>query len=311
MNDRRLTIAGQSIRVRDEGEGEPILFVHGLGANLEMWGPVAELWPERRRISLDLPGTGRSSTPLLPIPIPMLARIVDGVLDRLGVELTDVIGYSFGGAVAQELARRSPERIRRLALAGTICGWGGLPGSTAAILTLLLPIRYDSPWVYERTYAWAAGGRRPSPERLRAQAAKRQELPPSLAGYTWQWAAACGWSSLPWLDEIAVPTLVLAGTDDPLVPTGNAVILASRIPGAKLFLAEGEGHLFLTDPESEALGPLREFFAAPSLEHAPIWRRLTKPSAADRERAIAEHFPRRSAALARAVWTGVHRFAAS
>jgi poly(3-hydroxyoctanoate) depolymerase len=311
MIERRLEIAGQSLRVREEGEGDPILLVHGLGANLEMWGPVAELWPERRRITLDLPGTGRSSTPLLPLPIPALARIVEGVLDRLGHERVDVLGYSFGGAVSQTFARRAPERVRRLALAGTICGWGGLPGSLPAILTLLLPVRYYSPWVYERTFEWAAGGRKPPPERLRAQAAKRQELPPSLAGYLWQWTAACGWSSLPWLDEIEAPTLVLSGSADPLVPAGNAVILASRIPAAKLFVAEGEGHLFLADPESAALAPLREFFAAPTLDEAPIWRSLDKPSPADREHAIAEHFPRRSAAVVRAAWAGVHRFAAS
>src|SRR3954451_6681826 len=94
-----------------------------------MWKPLREALPGPRLIAFDAPGTGRSATPPIPLSLEALARVAEGVLDELGVERADVLGYSFGGAVAQRLARRAPERVRRLVLAATTPGWGGVPGS--------------------------------------------------------------------------------------------------------------------------------------------------------------------------------------
>ena len=83
-----------------------------------------------------------SMTAPLPASMEGLARLAEGVLDRAGVEQADVLGYSFGGLVAQRLARRAPERVRRLVLAATTPGWGGVPGSLQTLARMSTPLRY-------------------------------------------------------------------------------------------------------------------------------------------------------------------------
>src|SRR5256885_11702060 len=111
------TAAAPSVRVARIGEGEPLLLINGLGANLEMWQPLVRgLADGRELIAFDLPGTGRSARPRWPLRMSQLAHVVTELLDELGYEQPDVLGYSLGGIVAQELAHRAPERIRRLVL---------------------------------------------------------------------------------------------------------------------------------------------------------------------------------------------------
>jgi pimeloyl-ACP methyl ester carboxylesterase len=99
-----------SLRVARLGAGEPLLLINGLGANLEMWHPlVAELADEREVVAFDLPGTGSSARPQWPLRLPQLAGLVTELLDHLGIEQPDVLGYSLGGIVAQEPAHRAPD----------------------------------------------------------------------------------------------------------------------------------------------------------------------------------------------------------
>ena len=123
--------AGHRVRVAQTGAGEPLLLISGLGSHLGMWAPFAAEFPERRIIRFDMPGTGLSSTPLYPIAITALAHLAVAVLDHYATPRADVVGFSYGGAVAQQAACDYPERIRRLVLAATTCGVGGVPGSIA------------------------------------------------------------------------------------------------------------------------------------------------------------------------------------
>src|SRR5262245_34140102 len=124
---------GNRIHVVESGDGEPLLLVPGLGNNIEMWAPFMEQFRNRRVIRLDAPGTGLSSTPLCPIPIGALADLLVAVLDFCHIDSTDVIGFSYGGAVAQQLAFDHPDRVRRLVLAATNCGIGAFPGWLPAV----------------------------------------------------------------------------------------------------------------------------------------------------------------------------------
>jgi pimeloyl-ACP methyl ester carboxylesterase len=108
---------GHSIRVTERGEGEPLFLVPGLGCNAEMWTPFMEQFPHRRLISFDAPGAGRSSTPHYPVSVESLAALAVAVLDQCQVSCTDVVGYSYGGAIAQQLAYDHPARVARLVLA--------------------------------------------------------------------------------------------------------------------------------------------------------------------------------------------------
>ena len=118
------------------------MLVSGLGANVEMWTPFRRSLGARHTIAFDAPGTGESSTPLRPLCMRELGAVTLGLLDALGYDEVDVLGYSFGGAIAQEMARAAPGRIHRLVLAATSCGWGSVPGDPFAMLAMLTPSRY-------------------------------------------------------------------------------------------------------------------------------------------------------------------------
>lgn len=188
-----------------------------------------------------------------------LACTVAELLDLLDLAHADVIGYSFGGAVAQELALRSPDRVKRLVLAASTTGWGGVPGHLNAMLLVATPWRYYSRRHYERTIGVIAGGRARHDESfVTRRGDERLQHPPHPVAYLGQLIAGCSWSSLGRLPRMAVPTLVVSGTDDPLIPPVNSVLLAARIPAARLVLVD-DGHLLLLDERSAALVSIAAF----------------------------------------------------
>lgn len=230
--------SGLRVHVRQSGTGRPLLLINGLGSSSEMWGEVETLLGRHSRtIAYDSPGTGRSETPLVPLSVSALARVALAVADRLGHEQVDVLGYSFGGAVAQQLARDQPHRVRRLALVSTWCGWGGDAGSPAAM----------------------------------ARASRKLNEIGNPVGYSYQLWSLATWSSLPWLSRIEAPTLILSGADDDLVPASNAVRIARQVPNSSLHLLPNGGHLIMFGRESAGPRLLSEFFSAPSLEDSTAW----------------------------------------
>jgi poly(3-hydroxyoctanoate) depolymerase len=256
-----VNVEGIRLHVEEHGDGPPLLLINGIGAHTTMWAPLREALPGPRIIAFDAPGTGRSATPPIPLNMEALARVAEGVLDALGVETADVLGYSFGGVVAQRLARRSPERVRRLVLAATTPGWGGVPGSLRTLARMSTPLRYYWHAYYESVIGDLMGGRlRHDPDFVRRHGRERRANPPDPLGYAWQLAAlTADPGSLPWLHKLEQPTLVVAGDDDPVMPLANALLLAQRLPCARLLVAPGEGHLLLLDPDSRALPAIRDF----------------------------------------------------
>jgi poly(3-hydroxyoctanoate) depolymerase len=249
------------LHIEESGDGPPLLLINGIGAHTGMWAPLRAALPGPRIIAFDAPGTGRSATPPIPLSLEALARLAEEVLDEVGVEQADVLGYSFGGVVAQRLARRSPQRVRRLVLAATTPGWGGVPGSLRTLAGMSTPLRYYSRSFYEATVGDLMGGRpRSDPEFVRHHGEDRLANPPDPLGYTWQLAAlSTDFGSLPWLHELTHPTLVVTGDDDPVMPLANALLLAHKLPEARVLVAPGEGHLLLLDPDSRALPAIRDF----------------------------------------------------
>jgi poly(3-hydroxyoctanoate) depolymerase len=262
MNRDFIAWRGERICVSEAGAGEPLFLVPGLGNNADMWAPFIEQFPNRRLITFDAPGSGRSTTPLYPVSVVALAALAVAVLDSRNVGCTDVVGFSYGGAVAQQLAYDSPERVRRLVLAATTCGIGAVFGSFGAMAALATPFRFYSRTFFERTAASVYGGLtgRDAARRLRNVEA-RHRLPPSAYGYAMQLLGGLNWSSWPFLANIRHETLVISGDDDPLVPVANAEMLARRIPNARLEIVEDAGHLFLWDDAENAARRIQRFVA--------------------------------------------------
>ena len=250
------------IRVSIRGEGPPLLLVMGLGGNIEMWDPLEQALNARgiQTIAYDASGSGESPTRCVPLRVPGLARQAAHLLDVLGHPQADVLGVSFGGGVAQELALSSPHRVRRLVLVSTTCGIGGIPGNPLALALLATPLRYYSPTFLRLTANVLYGpGASTRTDLLRAQINARRARPPSIWGYVGQLAAAAGWTSLPWLHRLRAPTLVMSGGADPIVPPINARILASRIRDAQLHIVPRAGHLLLIDHADQCAATIGTF----------------------------------------------------
>jgi poly(3-hydroxyalkanoate) depolymerase len=256
-----MRIRGQRMRVAIQGSGPPLLLMTGIGANIEMWRPLMALIENRQVIAFDAPGSGRSDVGG-PFRMRGLAELVSELLEKLQVTRTDVLGYSWGGAVAQQFVHDHPERVDRLVLAGTMCGVGSLPAPLHVLPHMLHPLRYYSKRYLKAVSPTIYGGRsaREGPE-LHEHAAARDASPPSLMGYTLQMLAISGWTSLPWLHTVQAPTLIMAGECDPIVLRPNAELLRLCIPNARLEIVPEAGHLFLFDQPQDSAELLEAFLS--------------------------------------------------
>jgi poly(3-hydroxyalkanoate) depolymerase len=255
-------VGGQVLRVgvrRGEQACPPLLIFNGIGANIELVEPFLDALDGPEAIIFDVPGVGGSPAPSLPYRPSTLARLSAQLLDQLGHEQVDVLGVSWGGALAQQFAFQQGKRCRRLVLAATSPGHLMVPGKLTVLLKMATPRRYKDPDYMRRVAGDIYGGAlRASPELVRKHL--RHVRWSSDYGYYLQLVAGFGWSSLPWLRLLAQPTLVMAGTDDPLVPVANGRILASLIPGARLVTID-DGHLFLVTSAGESAAMISEFLS--------------------------------------------------
>jgi poly(3-hydroxyoctanoate) depolymerase len=213
VDSHSLCLPELRIAMSVQGKGDPLLLINGLTRPLQSWEPFISEMPGRTLVSFDVPGVGGSPTPVRPLSIAEIATIAVAVLDAAGLADADVLGYSHGGAVAQELAHSTPERVRGLVLAATSCGVGATPGNSRDILRSLGSSLDGKPW--------------PLPDPL---------------GMLWQSLAVSNWSSVPFLGSITAPTLVVCGSRDSVVPPSNSRVLAGRIPNASLIMLPGRGH---------------------------------------------------------------------
>jgi poly(3-hydroxyalkanoate) depolymerase len=255
-------VGGQLLRVgvrRGETARPPLFLFNGIGANIELAEPFLDALAGFEAIIFDVPGVGGSPAPGLPYRPSTLARLSARLLDQLGHEQVDVLGVSWGGTLAQQFAFQQAERCRRLVLAATSPGHLMVPGKLTVLLKMATPRRYRDPDYMKRVAGDIYGGAlRGSPELVGKHL--RHVCWSSDYGYYLQLIAAFGWSSLPWLRFIRQPTLVMAGTDDPLVPVANGHILASLIPNARLVTID-DGHLFLVTSPYESAAMISDFLS--------------------------------------------------
>jgi poly(3-hydroxyalkanoate) depolymerase len=265
---RYVDVDGVRLRTSVRGTGSPLLVLTGIGASLELSAPLERALNAHgvQTLALDAPGTGESSRYPRPRRMPGLARTVERTLDALGYDQVDVLGVSFGGVLAQQLAHQAPRRVRRLvlaAIAAGVPGLGGVPGSPRALLALATPRRYYSHDYYRRIAGSLYGGEaRRDPDALLHGSIARFSQAPSLRGYLAQLYAISFWTGVPWLWRLRQPTLVLAGDDDPIVPVINGRILTRLIPGARLEIIRGGGHLFLLERPTELAALIAPFLTA-------------------------------------------------
>jgi poly(3-hydroxyalkanoate) depolymerase len=253
---RTVTAGGRTLRVSvregtDPGT-TPLLLMNGIGASLEVLQPFVDaLHPRRTVLRFDVPGVGGSPRPVVPYTLATFSPVVTRLLDQLGhTDPVDVLGFSWGGGLAQHFAVQHRRRVRRLVLAATGTGALMVPADPRVLSRMLTPRRHRDP-DYARSIAGElyGGTMRAEPDRAARALHAHSRLGPRR-GYYYQLAAGAGWSSLPFLRLIRTPTLVVAGDDDPIIPSINARVMARLIPHSELYLYEG-GHLALVTEAAE------------------------------------------------------------
>src|SRR6266576_1577816 len=254
---------GAKIYWDEQGAGEPVLLIMGLGYPSAMWYRTRPLLAARyRTIALDNRGVGRSDMPPGPYPIGLMASDAAAVLDAAGIESAHVYGVSMGGMIAQEFALQYPERVRSLILGCTAAGGPQAVKAEPEVTQLLMSrgnltpeeaAEATVPFIYD-----TATLREPIDEDL----AMRKDWFPRPEAYLAQLQGILSWEAYSRLSQISVPTLVIHGESDRLVPAGNGKLIAERIPGAKLVLLPHASHLYSTDQTQAAHEAVLEFLAA-------------------------------------------------
>ena len=248
--------AGTRIAWAAVGEGEPLLLLNGTGSPMAEWDPalLAHLAADRRVFVFDYPGLGLSGAAPAPLRFPAIADWAADLIDALGLDAPDVLGWSMGGFIAQQLAIRHPDSVRRLVLAGTN------PGGTRAVL--------GPTWVQEAdsdaggsisTYLATNYPKTTCAQRAGREFVQRLTRAVNSGRYPDESVPARTYNAMvaaedPWLESnanerrlasVRAPTLVITGDHDVITPPANSRVIAERIPGAQLRLVDGAGHSFL------------------------------------------------------------------
>jgi poly(3-hydroxyalkanoate) depolymerase len=261
---RYITAGGQRIRVNvRQGTGVPLVLCNGIGASLEVLDPLVEqLDPELTVVRFDVPGTGGSPTSLAPYGFPYLAWVLGRVLSKLGIGVVDVLGLSWGGALAQQFAFQNPRRCRRLVLVATGTGALMVPAHPRVLAKMLTPRRFSDPDYAASIAGDLYGGTVRAHGEDVARLFVRQLHAGSKTGYLHQMLAGAVWTSLFALPAVRQETLIVAGTDDPIIPVVNAHIMNALLPHSRLYLHSG-GHIDLVHNAAELAPVIETFLRAP------------------------------------------------
>ena len=262
---------GLHVHYRDQGSarGQPIVMIHGFSASLHAWEPwVARLGDTYRVVTLDLPGHGLTRAPSNYVPtLEHYADVVDTVAQRLGLKSYVVVGNSMGGGVAWRLALRHPAEVRALVLVDSV-GWptSGRSGRTPLIFKLLANPLGRALLRNIDTRDFAERG-------LRSAYVDRSLVTPALVDRYVELSRAPGHRAIllngsgsdgptvtaETFKAIAVPTLIMHGEADTVIPVAAGRGLASAIPGARLITYPGVGHVPMEQIPDRSAADLRAF----------------------------------------------------
>jgi pimeloyl-ACP methyl ester carboxylesterase len=270
-----VSVEGRPVNVIDLGDGPALVFVHGLSGSWPNWLEQLPVFArEHRVIAMDLPGFGHSPMPREPITISAYARVLDGLLETLGVSAATLVGNSMGGFVSAELAIAYPQRVERLVLISA----AGISTYRHRDVERIEPyLRRVAPMVAVYT-GWTAArsdwvARRPGlrnltlglvtrhPSRLPASLAAEQLRGAGKPGFMQALRANIDYPVRERLPEIACPTLIVWGDEDKVIPVHDASVFEELIPNSRKVIFEGTGHMAMLERPVAFNELLSEFVA--------------------------------------------------
>jgi pimeloyl-ACP methyl ester carboxylesterase len=274
-HQRWVTIADRPVNVIELGEGTPIVFVHGLSGSWPNWLEQLPVFArDHRVIAMDLPGFGHSPMPSEGITISLYARILDSLLETLGVSAATVVGNSMGGFVSAELAIAFPQRVERMVLISA----AGLSTYRHHGVERIEPyLRRVAPMIAAYTgftatrsdwIARRSGLRNLSlgfvtrhPSRLPAPLVAEQIRGAGKPGFMQALRANIDYPIRERLPEIACPTLIVWGEQDQVITVSDAYVFEELIPGSRKVIYEDTGHMAMLERPVAFNELLAEFIA--------------------------------------------------
>ena len=241
------------------GRGEPLVLIYGYAGHSGLWfRQIPVLSKNYQVIAFDNRGMGRSDKPDIPYTMAMMARDTSGLLDAIGIDTAHIFGISMGGMIAQHFALDYPQRVTSLVLGCTYCGGvRSVPPKPEALAAFadfgrikeMTPeqfVRQLMPFLFSREFMDR------NPDIVDLTVAKQCEYPIPLHGLVRQAEAIMGHDTYDLLPSMKLPTLVIAGDNDGLIPFENSRILASRISKSESVTVNGAGHLFFVENAQES-----------------------------------------------------------
>lgn len=264
MAERKIN--GINIYYETYGEGEPLVLIMGLRRNLEWWyRQVPELSSQYKVVAFDNRGAGRSDKPVMPYSIRLFANDTAALIDSLKLGKVHVMGISMGGYIAQELAINYPDRVRSLILGCT--GPGGINApvmtpertkkftaneglSPEEILKKDMDIYFSDRFITD------------NPDRIEefTKISMRWYQPPDA--FLRQFEACRKHDTTDRLHQVRVPTLILSGDDDPLIPGENSRMLKITMPHADIHFFPNLRHVFFIEAYEAVNRKILNFLAS-------------------------------------------------
>ncbi|MBI3654222.1 MAG: alpha/beta fold hydrolase [Acidobacteria bacterium] len=257
-------INGINIHYQEEGEGEPLIFIHAFALNQTMWRTqVAAFKHHYRCITLDLRGFGHSDVLDAPSLMHEMASDVRELMKALMIEKAVFVGLSMGGYIALAFYRNYPEAVRALVLADTRATADTEEAQANRLRSAEKALRQGAAAVADETTPKLLGdtslNTRPDVVKL-VHDIQSSNSPTGIAAAQRGMAARADSTDL--LAQIKVPTLVLVGSEDKLTPPAEAQFIHQGISASKLVVIENSGHLSNMETPDEFNQALREFLAA-------------------------------------------------
>jgi pimeloyl-ACP methyl ester carboxylesterase len=264
MTTRFAKVNGVNIGYCVQGEGPPLVLVMGYRLSSAAW-PAAFVDALARRftvITMDNRGTGQSDKPVDGYAIANMARDLGGLLNELNISHSYILGYSMGGAIAQEFARQFPARVSGLVLCATMCGGPRAIYAPPPVVRVMRELDGLEPdeiarQIWKVTYS--PGYLEKHRELAEDQMRREIVAPTPLHAADLQFQAFAEFDCSKALPNIHAPTLVLTGELDQLISPRNSRMIAGLIPGAKLVIIPGCGHRVMWEATDECVAFVAEF----------------------------------------------------
>lgn len=262
---QKIDVGDISIAYDDTGSGKPLILIMGYAGTMESWYPpfLKTLQKNNRIIIFDNRGTGGTTEGSNEFSVELFADDTASLIDSIGLEKVNVLGWSMGGYIAQELALRHPDKVNRIVLASSYCGGeeciqiepevlkriGNMSGSTREVIETQIGLFFSKEWIDENR------------ELVDELASTPFEFPPEEVIYRQAVALGKWQGSFKRLGEIKSQALLLTGTDDIVIKPENSMILAKRLPGCWLIQLEGAGHGILIQYPEKSARVINEFLS--------------------------------------------------